>query len=66
MLQQKILGYMMYRFGFGRNSKLPFGQDVPVALVESLPGVGVKFNQLELDNMFFLHVETRSLGIKTD
>gem|GEM_PF-6629551 len=57
---------MMYCFGFGRNSKLPFGQDVPVALVERLPGVGVELNQRELDNMLFLHVETRSLGIKTD
>ena len=56
----------MHRFGLRRNRKLAFRQDIPVPLVDHLPVIRIELHQRELDNMLFLHVETRSLSIKTN
>ena len=56
VFQQEFFGYMVHRFRFGRDSELPFGEDVPVTLVDDGPGVGVELNKGELDDMLFLHI----------
>ena len=66
VLQQERLADMVYRFGFGGDGERSFRQDVPVALVDGLPGICVELNERQLDDMLFLHIQTCGLCIKTN
>ena len=66
VVEEELPGDMVYRLRLCGDGEVALGQDIPVALVDGLPGFGIELHERELDDVVFLYVEAGGLGIKTN